>query len=140
MIVDWLVCESGLIWLKVGFEVKVNVKVLYEVVVLFLCSIGEVLLFELGWLNLVCCCLFGVVGVIVLFNFLLYLVMCVVVLVFVLGNVVVFKFDLCMVVCGGFVIVWLFELVGLLVGLLYVLFGDGVVGVVLICDFNIVMI
>lgn len=125
-IVDWIICEFGSICLKVEIEWGVVCVIILELVLFLVWVYGCIVEFDvLGKESWVYCSVIGVVGVISLWNFLLYLIQCFIVLVLVLGNVVVVKLVSDMLVCGGLLLVWIFEEVGLLVGLFSVVVGFG---------------
>lgn len=124
--IDVFICvgvvEIGVSFNWIGFNVMLVVNMLCEVVFMIMQIDGSVIFLDvLGNFVMVVCQLCGVVFGIVLWNVLVILGMCVLVMLLVCGNIVVFKvLELCLGVY------WLIGIVLQEVGL-----GDGVVNVVI---------
>ncbi len=139
-IIEWLVKESGSIFMKASFEVELCIQALKNAAALPSSEQGSILPSQNGKLSLAKRVPLGVVGVISPFNFPLYLAIRAVAPALALGNAVVLKPDERTAVCSGFAIARIFELAGLPTGLLHVLPGGAEAGEALVNDPNIASI
>lgn len=135
-------CVEDFVWLEV-IDVGKLLKQVWVDVVVFVCYMefyggvvdklyGEMIFYFDGYMVYILCELYGVIGYIVFWNYLMQIVGCLVGVVLVIGNICVLKFveDVCLMVL---VFVDLVKIVGLLDGVFNVVLGLGVeVGVVFV--------